>query len=704
MNKISRILILAIALMMLVPSVAVSAATPYQTHTYMATGRNPLNSPDAYVPVLSVDNVYMGAEAFGDTSDLFVGPDNELYIVDSGKGKVVILDRYYKQVGVIKSFVNDQGVTDSLTGPKGVFVNEEYIYICDTNANRIVVFNRAQNASGGYDFVRIIQKPNSDLFGEDAIYKPIAMVVDTYGRLYVVSSSTYQGIIVMNMDGQFTGFIGAQQVAYNMLDMIWRRFMTEEQLAQTESLIPTEFNNIAITADNFIYCTTNNIEAANRRAAVAAKSGKYSPVKLLNPAGDEVMTRTGFYDPGGNLTGTSRIIDVAVGPEGTWTIISENESKCYTYDFNGNLLFAFGSAGSQLGNLKNVKACGYQDDKLLLLDSSQKSFTVYKRTEYGDTLIAAIANTNARQYDQAIKYWEEILKRNSNYDAAYIGMGQAYYRDGDYEQAIEFFQAAYDTTNYSEAYREIRKAWLSKYILWIPVAVIAVAIFATKFSKYAKKVNDRTALKVGRKTYWEELLYINHIIFHPFDGFWDLKHEKRGSVRAATTIIAVVILSFFYQSVGSGYITNPFGTYSTIFAQMISVLVPLFLWVTANWCLTTLFDGEGSYKDIYVATGYSLAPLPIFIIASTLLSNVAVNSEKEFCSLLVSIGFAWALFLIFFGMQVTHDYSIGKNVLISACTILGMAIIMAVCFLFVMLVQKMVGFVTNIVVELSYRM
>ena len=117
-----------------------------------------------------------------------------------------------------------------------------------------------------------------------------------------------------------------------------------------------------------------------------------------------------------------------------------------------------------------------------------------------------------------------------------------------------------------------------------------------------------------------------------------------------------------------------------------------------------MFDGEGSYKDIYVATGYALAPLPIFIIASTLLSNVATNSEKEFCTLLVSIGFAWALFLIFFGMQVTHDYSIGKNILISVCTVLGMAIIMAVCFLFVMLVQKMVGFVTNIVVELSYRM
>ena len=703
MKKLRTIVLLALALMMLIPSVSASAATPYQTHTYMATQKVALYSPDAYVPVMSVDNVYMGADTFGDVADLFVGPDNEIYIVDSTKNKVVILDRYYKQVGVITSFINDQGVNDSLTAPRGVFANEDYIYVCDTNANRIVMFSRHQNAKGGYDFLRIIPKPTSDLFGEDAIYKPIAMVVDSYNRIYVVSSATYQGIIVMTEDGKFNGFIGAQQVSYNAIDMIWRRFQTEEQLAQQEQLISTEFNNITITHDNFIYCTTSNIKDADRRKAVSDKDGVYSPVKMLNPAGDEVMLRTGFYDPGGNLSGTSRIVDVAIGPEGTWTIIAENESKCYTYDSNGNLLFAFGSEGSQLGNLKTVRACAYQDDKLLLLDSSQKNFTVYKRTEYGDTLIAALANTNARQYDKAIIYWEEILKRNSNYDTAYIGMGQAYYREGNYEEAIEFYQAAYDVTNYSEAYREIRKEWLSKWILLIPVGAIVLCVIFAKFSKYAKKVNDRTALKVGNRTFKEELLYINHVIFHPFDGFWDLKHEKRGSVRAAIVIYFAVILSFFYQSIGRGYIQNRFGEYSSIFSQTISIFLPVILWVTANWCLTTLFDGEGSYKDIFVATAYAISPLPIFLISSTLLSNVVVSSEVQFCEFLVTVGFAWAGFLLFFGMMVTHDYSIGKNILISACTILGMAVIMAVCFLFVMLVQRMVGFVSNIFVEISYR-
>ena len=61
----------------------------------------------------------------------------------------------------------------------------------------------------------------------------------------------------------------------------------------------------------------------------------------------------------------------------------------------------------------------------------------------------------------------------------------------------------------------------------------------------------------------EELLYTCHLVFHPFDGFWDLKHEKRGSVRASIVFIVVTILAFYYQSIGQGYLLNPTGEYSS---------------------------------------------------------------------------------------------------------------------------------------------
>ena len=148
---------------------------------------------------------------------------------------------------------------------------------------------------------------------------------------------------------------------------------------------------------------------------------------------------------------------------------------------------------------------------------------------------------------------------------------------------------------------------------------------------------------------------------------------------------------------------NPTGSYSTIMAQALSVGMPFILWCVSNWCLTTLFDGEGSFKDVFIATSYALAPMPVFLIVSTLLSNVVTFEEASITSLLVVLAYVWAGLLLFLGMMVTHDYSFAKNLLMVLVTIVGMAVIMFVGFLFSSLVGKMVSFVSSIVTEISYR-
>ncbi len=709
MKKVIRLIALVFAAIMLF-AVPAAAAKPYQTYTYSIDGFA-LNSPDAYTPIMTVDSNYMGLKkAFDDPRDLFVDKNQNVYLVDAKNNMVHVLDRYYKLKFSIgeKEFINDQGVRDELTAPSGVFVTDDTIYVCDTDANRIVTFDLEGN------FIKIIPQPESNLFSEGAVYKPVAIAVDQYNRLYVVSSTTYQGIIVMTDEGEFTGFIGAQKVYANALDIIWRRFQTKEQRELTASYVPTEFNNITINEDGFIYVTTSSIDANKQQSAIKSKSGDYAPVKMLNAAGSEIMRRNGFFAPGGEvqvsslstseIRGASKIIDVAVGPEQTWSIIDEKRQKVFTYDFDGNLLFAFGDKGQQLGNLSSIEAVVYQGSNMLILDKTADNFTVFKRTEYGDTIIQALHHQNQRQYELAVDDWTEILKRNSNFDTAYIGIGQSLHRSAEYEDALTYFKSAYDTSNYSDSYKELRKAWITKYILLIPIAIIVLIVAFVLFFKYAGKVNLKAATKGGKRTFKEELLYGFHVMFHPFDGFWDLKHEKRGSLRAAVVYLIVVIVTFFYQAIGQGYVMNPRGSYTTIFSQAISVLVPLFLWVVANWCLTTLFDGEGSFKDIFVATCYSLLPLPLLIIPTTIASNFVVSSETTILTMLVNIGFIWAGALIFFGMMVTHDYSMTKNLVISLCTILGMVVIMFIGILFTTLLGKIVSFITNIITEITYRL
>lgn len=700
----------AVAVLSIVPTM-LSAAAPYATYTYAADSQRVLTSPAAYVPDQVIDSTYMGLEvAFDDPRDLFIGPDQKMYLVDAAGNRVLVCDRYYKFQFEISSFTNEHGVPDSFNNPSGVFVTEDYIYVCDTDNNRIVMFDTEG------EYVKIIKKPESNLFEEGSIYKPVACAVDQYGRLFVVSSTTYQGIIVINDNADFFGFIGAQKVAIGALEILWRKIQTDEQRAQSEEYVSTEFNNITIDEDNFIYVTTSSIDETNQQNAIWNKStsSDYAPVKKLNASGADVMKRTGFWPPSGEvsisnlststITGASKIIDAAVGPEGTWSIIDEKRSKVFTYDDNGNLLFVFGDIGNQIGNAQSVEAIAYQGSKILLLDKTNDNIIVYRRTEYGDMLLQALEHDNNRMYDKTIEDWTEILKRNNNFDNAYIQIGKALYRQGKYEEAMEYYKAAYETTNYSLAYKEIRKEWASSNFWMIPVVIVVACILIAKFFGYAAKVNKRAALKMGRKSLKEELLYAMHIIFHPFDGFWDLKHEKRGSVRSGFVILIITIVAYFYASIGKGYIFNPRTSYADVFGSITAVIAPLLLWVVANWCLTTLFEGEGSMGDIFTAACYSLTPLPIIITITTLCTNFLAANEGGIVTMLNSFAYIWLGILLVIGMMSTHDYSVAKNILTCLATIVGMAFIMFLGILFSSLVGKIIMFVVQIVEEISYRM
>ncbi len=708
MKKSIKILALAACLMLVFGCLPLAAITPYSTYTYSIDGFA-LQSPDAYVPDRQVNSDYMGVDpAIDDPRDLVVDEYKNIYIADAANNRIVVLDRYFKLKFYIGSFINQNGVPDSLTNPSGVFVQNDKIYVADTDNNRIVMFEM----DGTY--YKTIEEPDADVFPAGSVYKPVAIAVDKFGRIYVVSSSTYMGVIAINEEGDFQGFIGAQKVTIGALEILWRNFQTEAQRKFSQQYVSTEFNNITIDEDGFIYVTTSSIDENSQQGAIDSKDSTYAPVKKLNTAGADIMKRNGFFGPGGEvkvsnlstatISGASRIIDAAVGPEETWSIIDEKRSKIYTYDEGGNLLFIFGDMGQQLGNIQSIEAIAYLDSDILILDKTDDSITVFRRTEYGDLLLGAVKNANERNYDQSMADWEKILQRNNNFDTAYIGIGKALYRSAEYEESLGYFQSAYDTENYSESFKEIRKEWISNYILLIPLVAIVVVVLLVLFNKYASNLNKKTQLKKGRKTFWEELVYANHLILHPFDGFWDLKHEQRGSVRAALVWLALAVLTFYYQDVGTGYIFDPRQESQTILVQLAAVAVPVILWTVANWCLTTLFDGEGSLKDIFVATCYSLVPLPILIIPSVLYSNVALANESTIVNLLVTFAFVWAGLLIFFGMMVTHDYSFTKNILTSLGTIVGMALIMFIGVLFSALLAKIVSFVSGIITELTFRM
>lgn len=733
-NRITRFILASLAIILLFGTVSAGAIVPYTSYTYDVSG-SMQRSPHAYVPELQITTstlkasvgengnasinakILYGNETFlksfslNSPKDVFVDSLGDVYIANSAANQIVVTDADYNLRLVIDKFTNGAGVPDQLANPSGVYVNDTEVFVADTDNARIVVFDKLGN------FVDIVPAPQSEVLPENSVYKPIAVSVDKAGRIYVVSSTTNYGVISLNRDGSFNGFIGPQKVVYSAWESFLRLFQTAKQLAQSESKVSTEFNNLCIDKDGFIYVTTSSIEENTVASAIKgrSKSGDYAPVKRLNPNGSDVMVRNGFWPPSGEIdflnmatteftvAGPSTIVDVALGPNNTWSIIDNKRSRIFTYDSSGNLLFAFGDKGNQLGNISDLVAIDYQGSNMLLLDRGNSAITVFKRTDYGDLLDKAIKNTEDKNYDKAVDFYTGILQRNNNYDAAYVGIAQSMYRNGEYVQAMKYFKYAYNTTDYSEAYQAYRKQWMEDNLWVVPLVVFLVIFGLVKFFKFAGKVNKRGFKNKEKSTFWEEVVYAFHVIFHPFDGFWDLKHEKRGSVRGATFWLAVTCVTFIYQAVGRGYLSNPYGGSASFFASAISILSPVFLWVTANWCLTTLFEGEGSFKDVYVATCYSLVPLPLLLIPSVIMSNFMTLGELDILTMVNSIAFFWLGLLVFFGMMVTHDYTLGKNFLTTIGTVVGVAFIIFIAGLFSMLISKVFSFFYNIYVELNYR-
>jgi hypothetical protein len=205
--------------------------------------------------------------------------------------------------------------------------------------------------------------------------------------------------------------------------------------------------------------------------------------------------------------------------------------------------------------------------------------------------------------------------------------------------------------------------------------------------------------------YLDSLKFSLYVIFHPFKGFWDLKHEKRGSMAAAMTFIVLLIVTYILRRQYTGFIFNQNDPKElNVFVEIISVLLPFFLWATANWCITTLMEGEGSYRDIVVATAYALVPLILINLPLIPLSRIINIEEGAFYYFFGSVSVLWAGVLILAGGSVTHQYTMTKTVFTSILSVVGMGLMIFIGLLVFSLLQQMISFVYTIYREIAFRL
>ena len=220
-----------------------------------------------------------------------------------------------------------------------------------------------------------------------------------------------------------------------------------------------------------------------------------------------------------------------------------------------------------------------------------------------------------------------------------------------------------------------------------------------------KSTSKHPARREKWNRYIESMKYAKHVLFHPFDGFWDLIHEKRGSFAAATTFLVLFLLTDIAQLLFTNFqfINAPL-QYVNIFEQAASLLLPFLILCLANWSMTTLFDGKGRFIDIYIAMCYALVPYTLIQLPLVFVSNIIAADEAAFYTVLMSFSNAWCIFLIFVGLMQVHDYGPGKTLIFLVVTVVGALIIIFLLLVFFSLLGDAASYFISLYREIAFRL
>jgi hypothetical protein len=195
-----------------------------------------------------------------------------------------------------------------------------------------------------------------------------------------------------------------------------------------------------------------------------------------------------------------------------------------------------------------------------------------------------------------------------------------------------------------------------------------------------------------------------HILFHPYDGYWDLKYENKGRMSVAMAILLLMVITTSLMKQFAGFLVN-FNDprYLNTLDDLMYTVLPFFLFCVANWSVTTLMEGEGKFREIVIATAYALLPMILINTPLTFISRFMTNEEAAFYWMLNSFGALWFLYLLFVGNMTIHQYTATKAVITLILTVIAMGIIVFLGALALTISMDMYWFVYDIYLELIFR-
>lgn len=641
---------------------------------------------DGYGNYVETQTGYMPDQAFSafdnnrlvGPQDMKLGPNDELYISDSGNGRILVVT---KQGEFIKEITDDEMVR-----PNGIFVtNEGKLFVADEGANKVLVFSPDDRLE------HVFEKPDAPSFGDTAPFSPLKLAVDGRENVYVISRGNNNGLIMLNanVEGEFLGYFAPNETNQSLLTEFRKFIFSDDQLDRMLATAPDSATNLAIDNRGLIYTVTTNENDNNT-------------LKKLNMGGNNLLPQNYVSFPSA----------LTVGQYDNIYVIAENG---YIYEFTseGEFLFMFAGVddGHQRKGLHSKATAIVVDDNdvLYTLDEQKNEVQSFVPTEFANTLHVALDLYQNGRYEESKDLWANILRMNSQFDFASLGIGEAFFREENYNQSMQSFRQAKYVEGYSDSFWEVRNVWIRENIITVLFVALAILVIYKLIKIIDKRFNVFRLFrpifnKIKNNRLYKQLMYLFYFAKHPFDGAYGIQYEKQTSAISATIIYIIAIMIFIIDKYYSGFIfRSVMDGYYAVGQDILTLLLVGAFIIVSTYLVTTITDGEATFKEIYQGYAYSLGPYILFKPLMAIISNVLTLNESFILSFLNVIILVWSLVLVFISIKELNGYKVRNTFRTFFLT--GFSIFISAVTLFIMysLFNQLSAFVVSIYGEVVYR-
>lgn len=648
-------------------SVLYDNGLPYNTYTVDFEGRLTFTQT-AYTPV-GVLNRSIGLSA---PEDLFV-KDGYVYVADTGNHRVIVMNyrgELIHEIGL--------GLLDS---PTGVHVSEEdFLYVADKGNKLVYKFELDGTLVTTFD------RPNEPLFGSQSLFVPVKVVVGSGENIYIIGDGSTSGVIQLNFDGSFLGYFGVNLSDKSFIERVADIFVKPGEYASNTPPSPT---NIAISSKSLVYTATPNTVNA---------------LKKLDVNGNNILTTINYNEE-------VNVVDISVSDLGYFYAVYE-DGLIVEYDPSGNLLFAFDVVQSNANSYGLIgRPSGIQVDEhenLFLLDQSKNEVFIYQPSSFSTLVHQAIDLYNQGRYVESTALFEAILFENDNFALAHSALGKAYYQDDLLEEAQNEYYLANDVAGYSQTFWKIRDVWLKDNLgtIFTLLGIFIVVSIVVKQVAKRTRVFEPVQLRIQQieaNPWVRKWTLIRDTMKHPINSFYEIKREKRSDLLTAFILLVILFIEYLLMLNYTGFIFNTYASQIRIGLEIVKFFGVIGLFVFSNYLVSTLYDGEGWLKDVFIATVYALSPVIVMIIPFILLSNVLTLNEQIIYQLFASVMMIYTFILVFMAIKEIHNYEIKETVKNLLLTIFVMLIIVLILFIIYVFGSQLYDFLESLIKEAFNR-